>query len=65
MAEKKILIHFDLDDTVTIEAQNFSGKGCKTATKPYEDDLLGGDAVMTKKDEFVRPEVKTQSKVGR
>lgn len=47
---KKIVITFEDDGTVHIEAEGFAGKACLEATKPYEQDF-GGVTKRTMKQE--------------
>lgn len=37
MGEKRVLMHFDANGAVKIEAQGYEGGTCMDATKPFED----------------------------
>ena len=38
---KKLILTFEDDLTVNVEADGFSGRGCEAATRPYEQDFGG------------------------
>lgn len=42
--QKKVVVNFEADGTSTVDAQNFMGKGCASATQAIELTLGGGTA---------------------
>ena len=45
---KKVIITFEDDLSVTVEADGFKGKGCQDATRPYESDFGGATSRVAK-----------------
>jgi hypothetical protein len=61
---KEIEITVGLDGTTTVEAVGFQGKGCKEATRPYEE-AIGPIAADRDKPELRMPEVKEDIRIPR
>lgn len=55
---KKIILIFEDDLTVLVEADGFVGKQCEAATRPYEEEF-GGVVKRTAK-----PEARAQTRKG-
>jgi len=62
---KKLVLVFEADGSCQVEAMGFAGKGCKDATKPYEQALFDGELAVVHKPEIHRVEQKPTQGLGR
>lgn len=58
--QKRVVLTFEDDLTVSIEAAGFTGGACKQATAPYEE-ALGGVLVRRAKPEMAQSARQSQS----